>query len=450
MLEVDNEIVHGFLRPEMQPVNTFDAPEIVLHTSDGCAELRLKKGQPSLFEQTARHARLIQEPTQFLDEHYCRSSARRSPHTWDSAGHALKSWWEFLAAVGVKDWRLAGRQSLEDYRDSYQVAISPHTHREYEDSTIKARMSVIQQFYIFSGGKGWYVGDILDAIVENDGAARQARPLDSDALAHLRRGEAPKSTGSDLLPKANKSATTIRPFNPRELQSILKQVGPRAGKRDGDLRPARDRLIIDLGWVVGLRIDEIIQLTTLQFLSIQPDPDEPWVEQALTIVGKGKKARTVAVPGWLWLDALAYIDDERKDALKAGGITGRTATNKLFVHQLSSNTPGRSLAIRTAQEMLANSCISAGLFDLIEHVDDESGERIVVKHARHSVHDLRHTYAVFTYRAEKMNGETEPWKKIQSQLGHSSLKVTLNTYLAYVSIFDEKQRRFDVRSLIGI
>jgi len=63
------------------------------------------------------------------------------------------------------------------------------------------------------------------------------------------------------------------------------------------------------------------------------------------------------------------------------------------------------------------------------------GKSVNSKKAMHCVHDLRHTYAVLTYHAEVMNGNVEPWKKIQAQLGHKSLQTTIDTYLRYVSVF---------------
>ena len=52
------------------------------------------------------------------------------------------------------------------------------------------------------------------------------------------------------------------------------------------------------------------------------------------------------------------------------------------------------------------------------------------------VHDLRHTYAVWTYYILKENGEAEPWLYIQAQLGHEDLSTTQDTYLKATGDFE--------------
>ena len=52
-------------------------------------------------------------------------------------------------------------------------------------------------------------------------------------------------------------------------------------------------------------------------------------------------------------------------------------------------------------------------------------------------HDLRHTAAVLIYYAESATGNPEPWKKVQTPLGHKNLQTTIDTYLHHVEIFGE-------------
>jgi integrase len=49
-----------------------------------------------------------------------------------------------------------------------------------------------------------------------------------------------------------------------------------------------------------------------------------------------------------------------------------------------------------------------------------------------------------------MNGNPEPWKKIQAQLGHAHLQTTIDVYLSYVEIFNESPGLIDVRRMIGL
>ena len=81
-------------------------------------------------------------------------------------------------------------------------------------------------------------------------------------------------------------------------------------------------------------------------------------------------------------------------------------------------------------------CTDAGLVEIVERLDPYTGKQYTTTRPKHSFHDLRHTYAVITYHLEKQNGNSEPWKKIQSILGHKNLSTTMDIYLDQVNAFD--------------
>jgi integrase len=407
----------------------------------------LKRGRPALFIQPDAH--LFEAPTSFLRSEYVESGMRASPSTWAAAAYALASWFDFLCAIGIGDWRAAARDDLIMYRDSYAMAISPKTGRVYASITISNRMSVILEFHRYAGARGWYGGDILAEIKIEQVA--NTLPIDGDMLAHIRKGQRTIQTRSNLLPRRRQARTSIRPFFDNELRELLNAVGPRATECDGeDQRPSRDRLICDLGWACGLRLDEIHQLTTLQMLSLHPEQYAPVAEQSISIVGKGRKRRNIAIPNWLVFDALAYIGGERKRALAKGAINARHDKHALLVAGLDSNFSGRPISHRRMQQQLEEACLQAGLVEQVKRTDPETGEFRVERKSRHCVHDLRHTYAVLTYWAEKESGNAEPWKKIQVQLGHAHLSTTIDTYLSFVEIFGDRQHIVDVRKMIGL
>ena len=304
-------------------------------------------------------------------------------------------------------------------RDAYRGAVSPKTGAAYATGTIANRMAAIMAFYAYAGEHGWRAGPIRSPAVLTDGASV---PLDRDALTHVRRGRRLRDD-TDLLPRRRPNRTAVRAFSAAELRAFLPELGPRASERGpGDLRPSRDRLIGDLGVFVGLRIDEIHQLTKYQFLSLLPDPEAPYADQPLTVVGKGHVGRTVAVPNWLVQDALAYVGGERAEAVRAGRLTGRKEPPDVFVAGRDSNVPGRPVTHRRFQQIVEEACIRAGVVEIVRRVDPETREVVEVAKAKHCVHDLRHTYAVLMYWAEKHGGNAEPWKKIQAQLGHRHLE----------------------------
>ena len=243
-------------------MNTFVAREEVRVrvALNDTAVAGLKPGEPALFIEPAR--KLFEEPSSFLRNHYVESGTRTSPNTWAAAGYALQSWFEFLFAWGVTDWRDASRDDLIAYRDGYATSISPKTGALYSSGTIGNRMMVVLAYYKYAGRRGWYTGDLLVDVAANQVA--QQLPLDEIPLAHARRGVRTAETVSGLVPKRRQSRTAIRPFSISELRTALPVAGPRATERvSADQRPARDRLMFDLGWAVGLRLDEINQLTKL-------------------------------------------------------------------------------------------------------------------------------------------------------------------------------------------
>lgn len=405
----------------------------------------IRTGQPSFFLSSPNRVVLFEEPTLFLDSEFVRRGNTPSINTWSAASDALQSWFQWLQAIR-KDWSVAVRLDRIEYRDAFLTAISPRTGQPYETSTVSKRMQVILQFYLFAMAQGWYEGDLAQPGIENQkvrSASFDPFPIDSNGA-----GRQKKWKDRDL-PKTRKKEI-IHPFQISELQAFLHLCGPRSSEREGDPRPARDRLLVDLGWAVGLRVEEISSLSTLQFLCLHPDPRAPQIDHSLVIMGKGKKLRTVAVPGWLVEDAISYIYGERAESLRIGKISSKAASNALFLAGAKSSRSGTPICKRRLQQVVEECCRRIGAVKTVEFIDPDTratGQR--VRH-KHSIHDLRHTYAVLTYHAESANGNSEPWKKIQAQLGHEHMKTTIDTYLHHVEIFGQRQRFYDVRKMIGI
>lgn len=403
----------------------------------------LKAGAPALFLEMKDCAVLFEAPTIFLAERYVRSSAQQSPHTWAKAAYGLKSWFEYLQAI-AKDWHDADEQDRINYRDAYLSSISPKTGRLYGSAGVRDNITVIREFHQFCGTKNIYSGDIgITRSVE------QRTSIDHDFLAHIRSSRRLRNKDY-ALPKV-RPGTKIHPMAAADLRSLLNHVGPQAAHRASDLRSARDRLICDFGWAVGLRLDEINRLTTLQFLHLVPDIAAPFINLPLTIHdGKGRKTRQVAVPAWLVIDALAYIEGERADSIRAGKTLGRSPPLKLLLAHRTSKRPGQPITNSAIQKMFRQACLSLGIVQTVQKEVPLTGVRLLAQVPKHSVHDLRHTYAVLTYHAERANGNAEPWKRIQAQLGHAQLQTTIDTYLSHVEIFTDQPGLLDVRRMLGL
>lgn len=403
----------------------------------------VRVGEPAIFRTPEMS--LMEDVTEFLRVWYVESGRRSSQLTWANAARALVSWIQFLDEIEIDDWKDASRDDLLEYRETYLSGISPQTGHTYATGTVAGRMATICALYAFAGRRGWYRGDIFD-----DGHDLPD-PMGTNGLsapAPSRSSRRWANASEDLIPRARRSRTSIKPFTVAELIDFCDAMGPRASDRGEDLRPARNRLIADIGWTTGLRLHEIAQLTKYQFLSLSPAPATlVGVEHQLIVLGKGKKRRSIAVPNWVVIDALAYIDGERAEAVAA--VKSRREPGQLILAGLSSRKPGGPLGQRRFQQIVEKACLVAGLTELSEVKDTSTGESHTRRKAKHCVHDLRHTYAVLTYWAEKRHGNPEPWKKIQAQLGHEHLKTTVDTYLHFVEIFGQSEG-VDLRQVLEL
>lgn len=410
------------------PSETFTEIRVFLNAKEDGS---LKRGEPALFQVPSM--KVLEEPTIFLREHYVRSGRRRSPNTWKTAAYALCSWFEFLSAAKSGPWHEATREELIEYRDTFLYAISPKTGKSYASGTVALRMSVICSFYEFSAWKGWYQGDLAEDTSKPNALAK-------DRL---------RSTTS-LIPERRMAKTAIRPFSPGDLRRFLLAIGPRASDSESLDESSRDRLIADMGWVVGLRLSEILSLTVKQISAIDIANKSPVEEQRLQITGKGGYTRNVAVPNWLIMDAQIYIQAVRKHAEKIRQKRGRGTTPNLFIAGIRSTRAGAPVGSRRVQQIVETACRQSGnvISDTVH--DLNTSETYSVVRPSHCVHDLRHTYAVFTYWAERSAGNAEPWKRIQAQLGHAKLQTTVDTYLQFVELFGERAGVTDIRTLLAI
>lgn len=186
----------------------------------------LKARQPALFIDPGRQ--LFEEPTLFLHKHYVQSGARSSPETWEAAAYALQSWFDFLQATCKLSWRDANREKLIEYRDAYQIAISPKTGAPYASGTIGNRMLVVLAFYRHAAERGLYDGDLILAARDEVGKLLN---ITNDAMAHIKRGMQTIRSVSGIIPKRRISRLGVRPFSRLELQAFLNATGPRSTDR---------------------------------------------------------------------------------------------------------------------------------------------------------------------------------------------------------------------------
>ncbi len=388
------------------------------------------------------YSHCLHEPScQWLNEHVVPNSA--SPRTWENKAQALITWLDWCEAIDL-DWRDASRDDLVAYRDAYSSHISPHTGREYSSGTIATRLSAIIDFMQWSAAKGWMTDPSLseDICVSKQGRAPVAR----DALAHTRKGKVTSDKNKTIIPKNRDDK--VRVLSQYELSALLGWAGPRASERGVDSPgTARDRLIIDLGWAVGLRCSEKVWLSIYPFEALVPDP-ELLAHHKIQILGKGNKVRAVDVPAWLVIDIQSYIAGERKRSLKRRGKNSREG-NLLLNSEASTNRAGYAMQSPGVRAMIVRACKGAGLIEQRHFENPETGERGVRAAARFSDHPLRHTYAVMTWQFMQASGKSEvdTWKYIQHQLGHECLQTTMDIYLKHVNVWASPGKAAVIKSL---
>jgi integrase len=411
------------------------------------ADLRLVKArervdsvaldQPLLFQYWQDQVDLLREPTIFLHEKVVKAGGTPSINTWGAAGYDLLTWFQWCQLNRI-DWSDATEADRQQFGDDYEAASS-------EEKTINRKLTIVRRYYEFARAEGWYHRDIATSLEQRHVGNR---PIDEDALAHTRPAPGRTTEKDPLLKKVGRK-DVIKPLQVKQLRKLLEHVGPTT-QSEGDKRSVRDRLICDLGYIAGARLGDVTTLTTLQFLSITVEPHQQLVDFPLIVEGKGKVTRMVAAPGWLVLAVQAYISGERAESEREGKRRGVKHTTALFLGHLGSKSAGKPIGRSAIQKMFALACNQCGITEQIEVEDAETGKKYVKTKAAHSFHDLRHNCAVLTYHVEKAQGNPEPWKIVQIKLGHKSLKVTMDTYLAHVSIFGEKQGVTDIRRLLGL
>ncbi|WP_341905519.1 site-specific integrase [Polaromonas sp. YR568] len=396
----------------------------------------LKRGAPAFF--AADTGILLEDPTRFFRKRYVQSGKSRSPLTWEKGAYALATWFDFLEALETPiECALATREDLLKYRDLYLGSISPKTGEPYDPDTVGYRMSVICDFYRHQAGLGRYDGTIL----QGDLASTTSIATVSVGPENTFIRDSQPGIDLDIFPKST-SDDLIRPYSPADWQRMMKVLGPLpSANRSGDL--CRDTLIFTTALVLGIRISELTGLTCYQFLSITDAT--LFSQHNLEVKGKGSRSRMIRCPGWLVLEINIYIAHERQTA--ADRLKKRISA-ALFLTSVNSKRPGAKLSNRRIQEIHYEACFRAGLTRTVMRVIDDSGDLKPVEISRYRVHDLRHTYAVWTYQSLKQAGDPEPWKQIQAQLGHRHLATTLNTYLEYVAIFDASVPVADLRGIM--
>ena len=409
-----------------------DTPELEMHAAPA--------GFPFLLQESAGGIAIIEPPTLFLFSKFL--PIRRDPgkignyfavalNSAIAVANDLKDWWKFLDR-SCRAWRDADQEDFECYRDVMLSTISPHTGRKYRPTTVKRRMVSVLQFYQWAQSKRLCLTHIARVPVPN----RFARPVQYQA------GEATakKNERNDVLPRTSYSHWEhVRVLSVATYQKVAGHIGALPTDAPSDSMDCQCRLGVELAIQLGLRINEVTGLTVAQIQSLGESAANSLGLRYLRIDRtKGNKPRKIVFPGWLVAELNHYIANQRRSALQQGrALELGYETDALLLNDARARQHcGQPLTDQTLRRKFGIAQFKSGLVRNITKHDPEKGKQSEVEATLFRFHDLRHTYAVWLYYAEKLSGNPEPWKTIQARLGHEYLSTTQDIYLRATAEFE--------------
>ena len=338
-------------------------------------------------------------------------AARRTDLTIGSAVAAadnLRLWWGYLA-YRKKAWNAVSSLDIDAYSRGLTRAVSPRTGELLAKGTLRQRLSHVLEFY------RWSTRDGLYALGERD--------LDASEYAS---GGVERDGG-------------VAPLTYAEWDRCRAHAGPLPSDVPNASRQrCRDRLIWEVMIHTGMRRFEVCGLTVHQVRAAAaalPTGSEMFesTKMRLSVVKGGpSRSRDGLFPSWLLSELILYIDGpERKAAVAAtAGRRRMPPPDALFLnHADSRRSAGGPLTRARITALFKTLMVAAGLTRTIETVDAAMGKRVTKVQAVHTVHDLRHTAAVWRYLAERAAGNPNPWKPVQTMLGHLDDDTTKQIYL---------------------
>lgn len=390
----------------------------------------LPEGFPYIIDQVT--GQVCEVALVFMTTHYLSNDGRRFPRaTVDAYTYDLLDWMRFGADFCIP-WDKATWADLRSYIATMKQP-SPHHDEVYKAETIKRRLVPIENLYKWAAGNLPYLcaGAPPDSLFATKNVAWFL-----DIRRKELRGDA--HVGEDLV------ADTELPnlMQPREVEAALKAIGPTPrGKvrapNEETASTSVGHLGMELGLQAGLRVSEAVGLRVglfSRFLATEI------VESAHYRIGKfrrkGGRGKYVRMHGALLQKVVNYIQYER-----AYVMSGAEADHGILLVHKTGPYRGQPLCAGTLQRRFAKACMAAGLVRMVPKVRPVNGDLINtgvqhVQRARFTFHDLRHTFAVWTYYARRQSGDAEPWKYIQEQLGHEDVTTTIKTYLQVTQDFE--------------
>jgi len=337
----------------------------------------------------------------------------------------LADFHHFLDAQKTKVAKLE-TDTLKKYAHDLSTSKSAATGEQLSGSTMARRWSSVTKFVLHCQQKGYLKNSIPTG-------TRTTRKGDVDYLVI-----------DHDLPAAANSDRQITALHPETLQGVLNELGSPVIEvvdlRVQLCRPSTtDRLMAEVAANAGLRRTEVCNLRITTIRTHPRTELDPISKLSITVLGKGKKKRSVPFPIWL-LDALErYAYGLRAAAVAMRQqLTGEPDHGYLFVHATGNK---RYIGNRITPQVLDRHFAMARQRYLDELSKRE--EQIHYQLASAEIitpHALRHTFAITTFVVRQQGGDAYPTKYVSGVLGHADTDTTERIYLRSVEAFESKIR----------
>ncbi len=360
----------------------------------------------------------------FLTDKYAGPGAFKEGR-WTKANSAsaaaadLKDWWGTII-TGDVPWDCADDSMMADWLIGMKMSLSERTLDFLNSSTIDRRSSNVAEFYRWALGR-----KLVERVPEPDAAKR---------LANMRLTN-PKIAKPYRNRSRSKYDRDPHPISPEVAAKLAAELGPLPS--EGKTQSSRTRLVFELGYETGMRIDEILNLHHLWFSDFEFDPNRPFVMSAFDIeITKGLVKREINVPAWLMEELRLYVVGERIAAIEQGGKSwlkgDRKAFTQLFLnHAGATHNAGKPTQPSTIQDEFHTACLKLKIHRRkIRAMGTPQASVIYVP--KHTFHDTRHSFAVLLFRSLEKRGRVRPWIRVQKALGHAQVSTTTGIYLKVI------------------